>query len=70
MPPIFKALASIIVWILFVWGVITMLSATIGYFTTVGINQSPGLSIQISWAVGTAELVLAVVCMKLRQMLE
>ena len=70
MPPIFKALATIAAWVLFIWGLITMVSVTIAYYATVGINQDPGLSILFGWGLGTAELVLSVVVMKLRQMLE
>ena len=70
MPPIFKALASITVWVLFIWGCVTMLSATVGYYVEIGIGNSPTPAIQASWGVGTAELILAVCAMKLRQMLE
>ena len=69
MPQIFKALASITVWVLFVWGCITILSATVGYYASIGWG-SPTMANFMSWGVGTAQLVLAVVCMKLRQMLE
>ncbi len=70
MPSIFKALASITAWILFVWGVITILSATVAYYTVIGINNAPDLSIQIGWGLGAVELILSVVAMKLRQTLE
>ena len=68
--PVFKALASIVAWVLFVWGLITMLSVSIAYYTTIGVNQDPGLSIQIGWGLGCAELVLSVVVMRLRQKME
>ena len=68
MPPIFKALASIAVWILFIWGCITIGSATVGYYVKGAGN--PPIAILASWGVGTAELILSVVCMKLRKMLE
>jgi len=70
MPPIFKALASITVWVLFIWGCVTVLTTTINWLVLVGFIGEPGLDAFIGWAVGTAQLVLAVVCMKLRQMLE
>ena len=69
MPPIFKALATITVWVLFIWGCVTMLSATVGYYVGIGIH-TPTLAVIACWGVGTAELILAVCAMKLRQMLE
>jgi len=70
MPSYFKALATITVWVLFIWGCVTILSTTIGYYWNVGIGNPPTMAIYMGWGVGTAELVLSVVCMKLRQMLE
>ena len=70
MPPIFKALASITVWVLFIWGCVTILSTTVGFYAYIGIGSPPTLAIFMGWGVGTAELVLAVCTMKLRQMLE
>ena len=69
MPSIFKALASITVWVLFIWGCVTIVSTTIGYYVKIGWG-TPTMGILASWGVGVAELVLSVVCMKLRQMLE
>ena len=71
MPPIFKALASITVWVLFIWGCITILSATVGYYWNVGMGDySPSIATLASWGVGVVELILSVCAMKLRQMLE
>jgi len=70
MPPIFKALASITAWILFVAGCITVLITTINWAVLVGFIGEPGADAFMMWALGAAELVLAVVVMKLRQMLE
>ncbi len=71
MPPIFKALATITVWVLFIWGCVTILSATVGYYWNVAEGDySPTIASLASWGIGTAELVLSVVCMKLRKMLE
>ncbi len=70
MPQVFKALASIIVWVLFIWGAITLLSTTVGYYTEVGVLGEPPSSIFMGWGLGSAELILAVVAMKLRQTLE
>ncbi len=63
MPHIFKALASITVWILFVTGCLVILTAF----------PIPFLDFSGSWqrlAVGIASLVLSVVVMKLRKTLE
>ena len=70
MPPIFKALASITVWVLFIWGCITILSTTVCYYIQTGIGNPPTLAEFMGWGVGTAELTLSVCVMKLRQMLE
>ena len=69
MPPIFKALATITVWVLFIWGCVTILSATVGYYIE-HVPDTPTIGILASWGVGVAELILAVCAMKLRQMLE
>ena len=70
MPPIFKALASITAWILFIWGCVTILSTTVCYYVNIGIMNPPTLTHYMGWGAGTAQLILAVCAMKLRQMLE
>ena len=71
MPDIFKALATITAWVLFIWGCITILSATVGYYWGYAEGDySPGISSLASWGVGTVELVLSVVVMRLRQKME
>jgi len=73
MPPIFKALASITVWILFVFGclllVMPSLMGTVG-----GILFRPGVAppliLYIAFGLGVVSLILSVCAMKLRQMLE
>ena len=71
MPPIFKALASISAWALFIFGWVNILGGVWGY-----VQQGPlGLtrvtsSVLDVWALGAACLILSVVAMKLRQMLE
>jgi hypothetical protein len=65
MPPIFKALATITVWVLFVYGCLAILGGLIicGMKTT-----SP-----VGWFhqfVGVASLILSLVAMKLRKSLE
>jgi len=70
MPPIFKALASIAVWILFISGCITGLVTTLCWAVHVGFLGEPGLSHFMGWGLSTVELILSVCAMKLRQMLE
>jgi len=70
MPPIFKALASITVWVLFIWGCVTILSTTVGYYVNIGAGNPPTIGIFMGWGVAIAELILAVCAMKLRKMLE
>ena len=66
MPPIFKALATITVWILFVYGCIGVLFCCGGIAHRVG-----GTPLIIgSWIASVLSLILAVVAMKLRKMLE
>jgi amino acid transporter len=66
MPSIFKALATITVWILFVLGCIGVL------FVCGGIAHSVGGTPLIigAWIASILSLILAVVAMKLRKMLE
>ena len=70
MPPIFKALASITVWVLFIWGVVTILSTTVSYYVYIGIGNPPTITVYMGWGVGSAQLILAVCAIKLRHMLE
>ena len=70
MPPIFKALATITAWILFIGGCISILVTTINWLVLVGFIGRPDISAFFGWGLGAAELILAVVVMKLRQMLE
>jgi len=65
MPPIFKALATITVWILFISGCVATVVSPITRITVGEVHES-----LVAWAIGVACLVLAVVCMKLRQTLE
>jgi len=71
MPPIFKALATITAWVLFIFGLVALVGATQGYFRLGPIGETPVPSTMLgSWAVGVASLILSVVAMKLRQVLE
>ena len=69
MPPIFKALASIAAWVLFIWGCVTILSPTVGYYVEIGVMGAPTPDILMSWGLGSAQLILAVCAMKLRHTL-
>ena len=66
MPSIFKALASITVWILFVNGCAALIFVYSGTAHLVGGT----LLIVGVWGTGIVSLILTVVAMKLRQMLE
>jgi len=65
MPPIFKALATISVWILFVNGCLGIVLSGIARLTL-----GETLGAPIAWGVAVVSLIAAVVAMKLRQMLE
>jgi len=73
MPPIFKALATITAWTLFVVGWLALLAnyvRLIGLVTGVA-EELPGAGpIWVGILAGIISLALSVVCMKLRQMLE
>ncbi|MFC1968018.1 hypothetical protein ACFLVX_01335 [Chloroflexota bacterium] len=69
MPPIFKVLATISVWILFVFGCIDLLGGMFGYIR-VGLGGHVPLGIQAVWAAGTVSIFVAVAAAKLRQMME
>ncbi len=66
MPSIFKALASITAWVLFIFGLLSLLG---GFGRIIG--GSTELSLMSAYfGFGVGSLVLSVVVMKLRQMLE
>jgi hypothetical protein len=66
MPSIFKALATITVWILFVYGCVGVLFVCGGVAHTVG-----GTPLVIgAWVASILSLIFAVAAMKLRKMLE
>ena len=72
MPSVFKALASITVWVLFIFGILALLGGfgrILG--ASMGVSASPELSIMTAYfGLGVVSLALSVVCMKLRHMLE
>ena len=72
MPPIFKALASITAWALFILGWVTGLSTLMMGITTGCLygSEPPPMVLAAMFALGAAELVLAVVVMRLRQKME
>jgi len=70
MPSIFKALATITAWILFVWGCVIILGTTVDYYVRIGIWSEPHLAHMASWAISVGTLVLSVVVMRLRQKME
>ena len=72
MPPIFKALASIAVWVLFVLGLRGLVMGNIGaaiggaFFGA----EPPPIQVYLANGLCVASLILMVCAMKLRQMLE
>lgn len=72
MPQIFKALASITVWVLFIFGFLALLSAFIRIIgASTGVSAPPELGLMSAYfGYGVGSLFLSVVAMKLRKMLE
>jgi len=70
MPPIFKALATITAWILFISACITMFMTTLNWAVLVGFIGRPGPDGWAGWGLAAATFVLAVVVMRLRQKME
>jgi len=73
MPPVFKALSSITVWVLFILGWIGVVFAILGYIgTMVWIGLPPMETVVIAgiFAGGIVCFILSACAMKLRQMLE
>ncbi|HEX75749.1 MAG TPA: hypothetical protein G4O12_04110 [Dehalococcoidia bacterium] len=67
MPPIFKALATITAWFLFIWGLIL---AVFDGLVLPLIEQITMTQAYLATGLGITSLILSVVAMKLRQMLE
>ena len=67
MPPIFKALATIAAWFLFIWGLIL---AVIDGFVLPLIGQITMTEAYFATGLGIASIISSVVVMKLRRMLE
>ncbi len=70
MPQIFKALATINAWIVFVGGFLGMLFTSISAAINVDIANPPDFAHLAGWGVSGVQLTLAVVVMKLRQKIE
>jgi hypothetical protein len=66
MPSIFKALASLTAWIVFIFGLLALVGGFVRVF-----GGSPELDLMTAYfGFGVGSLVLSVVVMKLRHMLE
>ena len=65
MPPIFRALASITVWILFINGCLGLVLSAVSRLS----GEEPAGPLT-AWAIGVTSLILSVVAMKLRKGLE
>jgi len=70
MPSYFKALATISVWVLFIFGWVNLLGSMWGYVSSEPIGRTPAFDFVGLWALAAACFILGVVAMKLRQMLE
>lgn len=69
MPPIFKALATISAWVLFVFGWVHVLMVNIGYLPSYGVEPPP-IEFAVGIVLGIACFILGIGAMKLRKMLE
>jgi len=70
MPQVLKSLASISVWVLFLFGWVTLLGSMWGYLSSGQIGRTPAFDFVGLWALAAACFILTVVAVKLRQMLE
>jgi len=70
MPPIFKALITIVVWVLFIKGWLGVLAGTVTLSMASMAGAPPPLAGVAECGVGIAALILAAVAAKLRQMVE
>jgi hypothetical protein len=68
MPSIFKALATITVWVLFIFGLLRLVIGLVMAFTTG--PQLASLPVYLDFFVGTIALTLSVVVMLLRKKLD
>ncbi len=70
MPSIFKALASITAWILFVSGCLALISRAVVWLTVIGFTGTDTSQLNINFFVVIALFVAAVVVMILRKKME
>ena len=70
MPSIFKALASITAWVLFIFGWVNLLGSMWGYINSGPLGQTSAQDFVGLWALSAAYFILAVVAMRLRKGLE
>ncbi len=70
MPNIFKALASIAAWILFIGGCLGMLLTSISASINVGIGSPADMAHIVGWGSSGVQITLAVVIMILRKKME
>ena len=72
MPPIFKALATIAAWVLFVVGLLTLVTGLSRIASAgMGASSSPALALMHAYfAYGIGALFLSVLAMKMRKALE
>ena len=66
MPPVFKALASITTWVLFIFGLLSLVAG----FGRIGMNTADVKLMTAYFGFGVAGLVLSVVTAKLRHSME
>ena len=66
MPPIFKAVVTIAVWVLFIKGFFNVVASLVAGFT----NRMPMSDVEAVGGIGIAAIALACVCAWLRKKLE
>ena len=69
MPPIFKTLATISAWILFLGGCLGTVATVLSWLIKVGFIAIPPVEIMVAFLTATAALVSGVVIMRLRQVM-
>ncbi len=70
MPNVFKALASIAAWVLFIGGLIGILVTSISASINIGLVSPPDLAHSLGWILSSVQVTLAVVIMILRKKME
>ena len=70
MPSIFKALASIAAWVLFIGGCVSVLTTTANWVVLGSFIGEPPLGAFLGWGLRAVNLALAAVVMKLSHLME